>query len=253
FLLDIFTDTTERAPTFMIPPFRKCDDKVSPLPWAFVKNPLLSTEEVWAKDMKRKLRCLDWDSALLREMGAPENIVRNPPAISASEMVKIRVGREDLEERYASGASAAVLITVGENVPPALEKAFEELSPRFRHHTHLSIGGSKGDLVVACDIPSSPFTLLGHMALKLVLNTISTGTMVLLGRVAGNWMSWVDCTNKKLLDRGTRLVCELAGLDYPTACAMIFEALDEIGRKGVSKGFEKPSAVQVVLNKLKKK
>ena len=253
YLLDIFTDTTERAPTFMIPPFRKCDDKVSPLPWAFVKNPLLSTEEVWAKDMKRKLRCLDWDSALLREMGAPENIAKNPPAISASEMVKIRVGKEDLEERYAKNASAAVLITVGENVSPALEKAFEELSPRFQRHTRLSVGGSKGDLVIACEIPSSPFTLLGHMALKLVLNTISTGTMVLLGRVAGNWMSWVDCTNKKLLDRGTRLVCELAGLDYPTACAMIFEALDEIGKKGVSKGFEKPSAVQVVLNKLKKK
>ena len=36
YLLDIFTDTTERAPTFMIPPFRKCDDKISPLPWAFI-------------------------------------------------------------------------------------------------------------------------------------------------------------------------------------------------------------------------
>ena len=39
-LLDIFTDTTERSPTFMLPKFRACDDKISPLPWAFVKDPL---------------------------------------------------------------------------------------------------------------------------------------------------------------------------------------------------------------------
>lgn len=32
FLLDIFTDTTERSPTFMLPPFRKKDDKISPPP-----------------------------------------------------------------------------------------------------------------------------------------------------------------------------------------------------------------------------
>ncbi|MBO5766694.1 MAG: sugar phosphate isomerase, partial [Lentisphaeria bacterium] len=45
YLLDIFTDTTERSPTFMLPPFRKCDDKVSPRPWAFVKNPAMTTPE----------------------------------------------------------------------------------------------------------------------------------------------------------------------------------------------------------------
>ncbi len=39
FLLDIFTDTTERSPTFMLPPFRKQDDRQAPLSWAFVKHP----------------------------------------------------------------------------------------------------------------------------------------------------------------------------------------------------------------------
>jgi len=38
YLLDIFTDTTERAPTFMLPPFRKCDDLKSLPSWAFVKT-----------------------------------------------------------------------------------------------------------------------------------------------------------------------------------------------------------------------
>ncbi|NLB54529.1 MAG: sugar phosphate isomerase, partial [Lentisphaerae bacterium] len=39
YLLDIFTDTTERAPTFKIPPFRRSDDFKSAAPWAFVKDP----------------------------------------------------------------------------------------------------------------------------------------------------------------------------------------------------------------------
>ena len=47
-MLDIFTDTTERSPTFMLPPFRKYDDTVSPPSWAFVRNPLLPTTEAWA-------------------------------------------------------------------------------------------------------------------------------------------------------------------------------------------------------------
>jgi len=47
YLLDIFTDTTERAPTFKIPPFRRCDDTLSPAPWAFVKDPLRTTPEAW--------------------------------------------------------------------------------------------------------------------------------------------------------------------------------------------------------------
>ncbi|MCK4855850.1 MAG: SIS domain-containing protein, partial [Bacteroidales bacterium] len=46
FLLDIFTDTTERAPTFMLPPFRKSDDSISPVSWAFVKSPLRPTTAV---------------------------------------------------------------------------------------------------------------------------------------------------------------------------------------------------------------
>ena len=58
FLLDIFTDTTERSPTFMLPPFRKKDDKISPPPWAFVKNPVRTTPEVWENGMHRPLRCL---------------------------------------------------------------------------------------------------------------------------------------------------------------------------------------------------
>ncbi len=41
---------------------------------------------------------------------------------------------------------------------------------------------------------------------KLVLNALSTCTMVRLGRVMGNTMIWVVPSNLKLIDRATRYI-----------------------------------------------
>ena len=60
--------------------------------------------------------------------------------------------------------------------------------------------------------------LFEHLALKLILNTVSTATMAKLGRIRGNWMIQVDATNKKLIDRATRIVADLAGISYDAAC-----------------------------------
>ena len=72
-----------------------------------------------------------------------------------------------------------------------------------------------------------PVRTMRHLAVKLVLNTISTGTMAVLGRITGNWMSWVNASNKKLIDRATRLVAELGGIGYDEACHRVFAALEE--------------------------
>ena len=88
-----------------------------------------------------------------------------------------------------------------------------------------------------------------HMAIKLVLNTISTGVMAVLGRITGNWMSWVDVTNKKLMDRGIRLICEIGGLDYRSGCIRLFEAVEELADKHRASD-EKVSAVQYVLKQM---
>ena len=54
-------------------------------------------------------------------------------------------------------------------------------------------------------------------ATKLILNMISTATMIKLGKVYGNLMVDLKTVNKKLMDRGTRIVSELTGLDYNNA------------------------------------
>jgi N-acetylmuramic acid 6-phosphate etherase len=58
-------------------------------------------------------------------------------------------------------------------------------------------------------------------ATKLVLNTLTTGAMVLLGKTYGNLMVDLQATNAKLVDRGERIVMEVAGVDRERARAAI--------------------------------
>lgn len=51
-------------------------------------------------------------------------------------------------------------------------------------------------------------------AQKMVLNMITTSTMIKLGRVKGNRMVNMQLTNQKLVDRGTRMIMEELRLDY---------------------------------------
>ncbi len=250
YLLDIFTDTTERAPTFMLPPFRKCDDTVSPRPWAFVKNPLLSTPEVWQYGMNRKLRCLDWTPELYKAMEAPEALLSNPPAIQAHELLKFQVGCEAIEERIVTADDMAVLITAscGRDNEKLLAK-FDELKKMFPAAYHISIGTADCDMAVKCQLEHSPLEVMTHMAVKLVLNTISTGVMTVLGRVTGNWMSYVDVSNKKLIDRAIRLISEIGNMEYEKACYMLFEAIDELSVPSAV-GEARMPVVQYVLKKI---
>lgn len=54
-------------------------------------------------------------------------------------------------------------------------------------------------------------------AQKLVLNMISTTTMIKLGRVKGNKMVDMQLTNNKLIDRGTRMIMEELDVDVAEA------------------------------------
>lgn len=52
---------------------------------------------------------------------------------------------------------------------------------------------------------------------KMVLNLLSTATMVKLGRVYENWMIYLTLTNQKLERRGTRILREATGASASTA------------------------------------
>ena len=61
-------------------------------------------------------------------------------------------------------------------------------------------------------------------ATKLILNMISTTTMIKLGKVYGNLMVDLMAVNDKLVDRGTRIIEQLTDLHYDDAQLKLFEA-----------------------------
>lgn len=252
YLLDIFTDTTERAPTFMLPPFKKKDDDISPPSWAFVKTPFCSSEKAWHEILGRKLRCLEWDKKKYRKMGAGEKIINNPPLIGEADILKFVIGNEKDPSRLSTKENAAVFVLGASEIKNAeFMKAFDKASSVYGKKNGLIVGGFFKDafLNVPCEAVESPLSIMEHLAVKLVLNTVSTGTMVRLGKVTGNWMSCVEVTNKKLMDRGVRIISELCGVSYREACHALYETLEEFSAKPPSK---KVSPVKHTVNKLKR-
>ena len=54
-------------------------------------------------------------------------------------------------------------------------------------------------------------------ATKMVLNMISTTTMIKLGKVYGNLMVDLMAVNNKLVDRGVRIISSIANVSYEIA------------------------------------
>ena len=61
-------------------------------------------------------------------------------------------------------------------------------------------------------------------AQKLVLNMLTTATMVRLGKIYENMMVDLMATSRKLVERGRRTLMTVTGLDYEAACARLDEA-----------------------------
>jgi len=237
-MLDLFTDTTERSPTFMLPPFRASDDASGAESWAFVKNPLHATAACWNALFHREPRCLEWTAADYAEKGMPQLRNGEPPRIGRDELLKYPVGNEDSPARYAGVPSAAVIVRAGAP-DAAFERAAQAAAAKF---------GTVRTLAVV-PVAASPLEIWKHLAVKLTFNTLSTGTMVTFGRVTGNWMSWVSISNKKLVDRGIRLISELGRVDYRTAAELLFAAEEWVDGQDWT-GRERACAVQVALASL---
>ena len=258
YLIDVLTDTTERAPTFRLPPFRKRDDAVSAQSWAFVKNPYCDTPEAWRRLLGREPRGIDWPKSVYASLDVAPALRDNPPLLNNAEIHKFLIGNETDPARYEADDSrlAAILvddeITEGGPRRKAFDRAIAQNAPSFGSIAAVCIGPGQPDrdvdttFHIACDLPASPLALWDRLAAKLVLNLMSTATMARMGRVEGNYMSKVETTNKKLIDRGTRLVAHLAAVDYDTACYALHEAMDAVAeRDRTTKDAPSPVAVAV--------
>ncbi len=82
----------------------------------------------------------------------------------------------------------------------------------------------KNEIQIPVDMPFTCQNIMYHLAVKLIFNTLSTATMAKMGRVWGNWMIQVLPTNKKLIDRSTRIIANLADIPYEEANLEFFKS-----------------------------
>lgn len=95
----------------------------------------------------------------------------------------------------------------------------------------------KIEAVVGPEFVTGSTRMKAGTAQKLILNMISTSTMIQLGRVKGNKLYDMQLTNAKLVDRGSRMIVEATGVEYEEAKRMLLlhgsvrKAVDEYNKK----------------------
>lgn len=230
YLLDIFSDTTERSPTFMLPPFRKRDDPEAPQSWAFAKDPLRPTREAWDHLLLRTPRGLDWTSRDYREMSSPQSLIDRPPKLDLEEILSYPIGSEEDREREEKGALVFFDLFDGRSSQnrKAMVDYFQDHRSRYaRGALTVTVGPVRreGDVHISLNPPRTEMFSLWHLFFKIMINAVSTGTMARMGRIRGNWMIQVDATNKKLVDRSCRIISALTGVGYEEACHVLHKVM----------------------------
>lgn len=227
YLLDIMTDTTERQPTFTLPPFRKKGAE-GPVSWAYVKDPLYPNEVAWQHVFLREIKGLEWTKEDYIRMGASQSIIDNPPQVSGKEVLKYDIGNSRDESRWERRPARMILIDIDGSANEKVRKWFHENNQDFDAANVLRLGDIPEDTICGDEIrlplvlPKTSMCLMTHLLVKLAFNVLSTATMASMGRVWGNWMIQVLPTNKKLIDRSVRIISNLAEIPYEKACEEFF-------------------------------
>jgi len=94
------------------------------------------------------------------------------------------------------------------------------------------------EVVVGPEFVTGSTRMKAGTAQKLVLNMISTTTMIQLGRVKGNKMVDMELSNNKLIDRGVNIIMNELGLGYEASKELLLKyekvrlAIDIAKKKG---------------------
>ena len=139
------------------------------------------------------------------------------------------MGRTDLEKIGFSAKDALVGIAASGRTPyvlGAMDYARSLGAPvmaltccnnsELSRHADITMAPVPGPEVV-----TGSSRLKSGTAQKLVLNMLSTATMIKLGKVYGNLMVDVKATNEKLVHRAISIVCTATGVDNDTARATL--------------------------------
>jgi N-acetylmuramic acid 6-phosphate (MurNAc-6-P) etherase len=160
--------------------------------------------------------------------------------ISRAELMRFKIGLDGLPSRQLKNGDCAVAVISGAEKdsmasPNGFFRAQLDASQRAGAKTawiYFGTSAAKGlpGKSVFVPVPETGLLLdcVTRVAVKLVMNALSTCTMVRLGRVMGNTMIWVVPSNLKLIDRATRYISKLTGLDYGPANQLLFEVIEYV-------------------------
>jgi N-acetylmuramic acid 6-phosphate etherase len=249
----MLTDTTERSPTYCTPPFRKFDDPTATESWAFLYVPYADSDQAWERICKRQPQCVQWRAEDVRGLVPQDKFTRTVEVlgkIGYAELMRFHVGLDGIKIRpLGVGDSAVGLVVESEKNSLLAADGFHRQQLEAAHQAGAKTGLiflGHGDACrevsdfaakwnpdcVSVVVPGPPTDLflngVMRVGLKLLLNTLSTCTMVRLGRVMGNTMIWVVPSNLKLIDRATRYIQTLTGLDYGKANGLLFEVIEYV-------------------------
>jgi N-acetylmuramic acid 6-phosphate etherase len=148
------------------------------------------------------------------------------PGQGSGQMDALEVGKSDVVVGIAASGTT-----------PFVRGALARAQALSAHTIFLTCSDPPQDLLDQCDVTvflrTGPEVVTGSTrmkagtATKLALNTLTTGAMIRLGKTYGNLMVDLKATNKKLIDRGERIVMEVARVDRAAAR----KALDGAGGK----------------------
>lgn len=211
--ITVFTDTTERSPTFSLPPLGNKTQSFPDQSIAYLMIPSAkNVQESWHKLLARPPRVLGWGD-------------RNPMTT--------------LEYLQGFDFSCQTHDYRQKTIPLAQHFIFS--IEKLEH----SIRWKLQDLEFTFNISNSG-NLFTHIFLKLLLNIHSTLIMGRLGRTTSNFMTHVTPTNGKLIDRSARYALWLLNqknihtISYEQVIYEIFKQLDNLksGESVVLKTFE---------------
>jgi N-acetylmuramic acid 6-phosphate etherase len=156
--------------------------------------------------------------------------------------------REGAEDRPEDGAAEMDSVEVGPNdfvvgiatsgTTPFVHGALDRARERGARTGFLLCTPPAPELYEKYDVVIAPLVgpevvtgstrMKAGTATKLVLNTISTGAMIRLGKVYGNLMVDLRVTNRKLQDRGERILMETLGLERDEAVELLARAAGNV-------------------------
>ena len=155
-----------------------------------------------------------------------DTALRNPVENAEDDMQR---GWEDLVERNITDKDTVIGIAASGTTPyviGALHEAREHgiLTACITSNPDSPMAAESDvpiEMIVGPEYVTGSSRMKSGTGQKMILNMITTSVMIQLGRVKGNKMVNMQLSNKKLVDRGTRMLVEELGLDYGKAKALL--------------------------------